>query len=69
MSSTEELNIGDERLVGADAIAAFRGEPVERIRYLIRRGLIPIYREGSRIVASRRVLREHHLQAAKGEAA
>jgi hypothetical protein len=61
MSNTDNLNIASDRLNGAEAIAAFRGEPVHRTRYLIRKGLLPVAREGERIVASKRVLREHYI--------
>jgi hypothetical protein len=40
-------NIADDRLVGAEAIAKFRGEPIRRTRYLIERGAIPFGREGN----------------------
>ena len=62
-----DLDFSSDRLVGTEAIAEFRGETVERTRYLIRRNLIPTYREGTRIIASRRVLLEHHIRASKGE--
>jgi hypothetical protein len=65
MSNIDELNVGNDRLVGAEAIAEFRGEDVARTSYLIRCGRIPVYREGRLIVASRRTLREHHLEASK----
>jgi hypothetical protein len=61
-----DLDFCSDRLVGSNAIAEFRGEPVERTRYLIRRNLIPTYREGTRIIASRRVLLEHHIRASRG---
>jgi hypothetical protein len=66
-SPTDNLSIADDRLVGAKAIAEFRGEKIERTRYLLRLGLIPVYREGAAIIASKRVLREHHLAAASGK--
>jgi hypothetical protein len=56
-SKTETL--ADDRLVGAEAIAEFRGEQVRRTRYLLERGDIPHGREGNLFVASKRVLREH----------
>ena len=72
MPNIDELSVADDRLVGAREIAQFRGEPIARTRYLIRRGLIPFYREGATIVASRRALREQHIEASSpksGEAA
>ena len=46
--------IADDRLVGADAIARFRGEQPRKTRYLIDKGLLPVGREGNLIVASKR---------------
>jgi hypothetical protein len=64
---TDSLDLANDILRGAEAIAAFTGDPVERVRYLIRRNLIPHYRQGSRICASKRVLMDRHLQAASGK--
>jgi hypothetical protein len=63
----DSLDIASDRLDGADAIAAFRGEPVHRTRYLIRKGLIPVAHEGVRIVGSKRRLREHYFAATSGK--
>ena len=65
----DSLDIASDRLDGAQAIADFRGEELHRTRYLIRKNLIPYAREGERIVASKRALREHWLRATSGEAA
>ena len=65
----ETLDIASDRLNGAEAIAAFRGEPLHRTRYLIRIGAIPVAREGERIVASKRALLEHWRKTTSGEAA
>ena len=67
--SADNLDLANDILRRAEAIAAFTGDPVERVRYLVRRNLIPHYRQGSRICASKQVLRDRHLQAARGEAA
>ena len=56
------------KLVGAAAIAEFLGEPILRARYLLRIGALPHYREGKIFCASKQVLREHHLEAARGAA-
>jgi hypothetical protein len=69
MADTDNLDIASDRLDGAEEIAAFRGEPVHRTRYLIRRGLLPVAREGERIIGSKRVLREHYAKATSGKAA
>jgi hypothetical protein len=50
-------DIAADRLVGVQAIASFRGEEPRRTRYLIERGVIPVGREGERIVASKQRLR------------
>jgi hypothetical protein len=62
----EALNLKRDILRGAQAIADFRGEALDRTRYLIRKGLIPTYREGGIICASKRVLIEHHMKRAGG---
>jgi hypothetical protein len=69
MSDTDNLDIASDRLDGAEAIAAFRGEPIHRTRYLIRKGLIPVAHEGERIVGSKRRLREHYIAATSGKSA
>jgi hypothetical protein len=64
---TPPVDLGDDRLVGVEAIAAFRGEPLARTRHLIRIRAFPFYREGRIIVASKVALREDHLrQASRG---
>jgi hypothetical protein len=68
----QKLNLGEDRLYGAREIARHRNEAVERTRYLIAQGIIPVYREGASLVASKYVLNKVHLAAAaaaKGEAA
>ena len=63
----ESETIADDRLVGAEAIARFRGEPVRRTRYLVERGELPHGREGNIIVASKRALRRHWEQQTAAE--
>ena len=65
MSDNDSLDIAQDRLNGAAAIAKFRGEQLHRTRYLIRMKLIPVAREGERIIASKRALREHYIAATK----
>jgi hypothetical protein len=65
----DNLNIADDRLNGAEEIAKFRGEPVHRTRYLIRKKMIPVAFEGERIVGSKRRLREHYIAATSGKSA
>jgi hypothetical protein len=69
MSHAESLDIAEDRLDGAEAIAAFRGEPVHRTRYLIRKGLLPVAHEGERIIGSKRRLREHYIESTSGKTA
>lgn len=58
------LNLSKDCLRGAAAIAKFRGESLNRTRYLIRKRIIPTYREGGIICASKQALIEHHMKAA-----
>jgi hypothetical protein len=58
-----DLQISADKLNTAQEIAEFLGEDLGRVRYLIRASLIPIGREGRRIIASRRALREHYAKA------
>jgi hypothetical protein len=67
ITNANDLDIAEDRLNGAEAIAAFRGEPVFRTRYLIRKGLLPVAREGQRIVGSKRVLRAHYVAGVSGK--
>jgi hypothetical protein len=62
----ETLILKRDILRGAQAIADFRGEALDRTRYLIRKKLIPTYREGGIICASKRALIEHHVRLAAG---
>jgi hypothetical protein len=64
----ETLNLKRDILRGAQAIADFRGEALDRTRYLIRKKLIPTYREGGIICASKRVLVAHHMKQAVADA-
>jgi hypothetical protein len=57
-----------DKLRTAQEIAEFLGEPVDRVRYVIRNGLIPYGREGRRIIASRSALLEHYVRATRGRA-
>ncbi|HSA80824.1 MAG TPA: hypothetical protein VLE23_08365 [Geminicoccaceae bacterium] len=62
-------SIADDKLDGVAAIAAFRGEPVRRCRYLIELGELPVGREGNWIIASRRVLLDDLRRKTGGAAA
>lgn len=59
--------LADDRLIGVNAIAKFRGEPRRRTQYLIDSGQLPHAREGKRIVASKRVLLAHWTKLTGGE--
>jgi len=50
--------LADDRLVGVNAIAAYRGETPRRTRYLIEIGELPVGKEGNIYVASKRGLDE-----------
>jgi hypothetical protein len=64
----DTLNIADDRLNGAQEIADFRGEPIHRMRYLLRHNLIAgVWREGERYIGSKRAIRENFLAAARGK--
>jgi hypothetical protein len=69
IETLDTLDIASDRLDGAQATADFRGEPLHRTRYLIRKGLIHVSREGERIVASKRALRQQWRKATNGEVA
>jgi hypothetical protein len=55
-----DLDIASDRLDGEQAIADFIGRPLQRTRYMIRYGFLPVMREGRRITASKRALRAHY---------
>jgi hypothetical protein len=57
---TEPFSLADDRLVGVEAIAAFRGEPRRRTQYLLDKGVIPAGKEGNIFIASKQVLIAHH---------
>jgi hypothetical protein len=59
--------VGDDKLVGTEAIAAELGVSRRRAQYYIEKGLIPVGRFGVRYVASKRRLREHFEALAAGE--
>jgi hypothetical protein len=65
----EVTSIAADRTEGARAIAAFLGVTERQARWRIDRGLIPHAREGERIVASRRALRDHWRRATSGSGA
>jgi hypothetical protein len=67
MHPEEADDLAADRLVGAEAIAEYRGEPVRRTRHLLDLNLIPHGKEGRLIVASKRKLREHWAQTTGGD--
>jgi hypothetical protein len=60
--------VAEDKLRGVSAIAQFRGDSVRRTYYLCERRLIPVGKEGSLYVASKRQLRAHHEKLTRGEA-
>ena len=69
----DDLIISQDKLRGCEEIAEFLGENLQRVKYMVRHGLLPVGKEGTsknaRVIASRRVLRRHYLAAVGGEAA
>jgi hypothetical protein len=65
----DDIAPAQDRIEGAQAIAAFLGMTRRQVHWRIDRGLIPHAREGERIVASKRALREHWRKVTSGEAA
>jgi hypothetical protein len=51
--------LGEELLIGADAIAAYLGQPVRRVRHWINIRAIPLMKVGALWAATRTNLREH----------
>jgi len=62
-------DVEEDVLRGVVTIAAFRGEKPHRTQYLIEQKQIPVGKEGTRYIASKRRLIEHHLKSTSGEAA
>jgi hypothetical protein len=60
-------DVGEDRLRGAGQIAAFLQESVRRVRYLAERGILPVGKEGSALVASKARLRAYHRRITGGE--
>jgi hypothetical protein len=65
----EEIDIGEDRLTGIEAIAKFRKEPKRRTTYLLETGQLPAGKEGRIWIASKRRLREHYEQLTAGNGA
>ena len=62
-------DVGSDRLRGISRIAQFLHEPARRVSYLVERGIIPVGREGTHIVASKARLRAWHREITHGEVA
>lgn len=60
--STAGKDVGEDRLRGARQIAAFLHESKRRVTYLAERGILPIGKEGSALVASKQRLRRYHAE-------
>jgi hypothetical protein len=62
-------SVADDKLNGADEIAAELDEPIWRIYYLWKlRRLSGVYKDGNRLIGSKRVLRRtHHNRARTGK--
>jgi hypothetical protein len=62
-------DIGSDRLRGVPNIAKFLKEDERRVAYLIERGILPVGREGTAIVASKARLRAYHRKITGGDEA
>ncbi|HEX2525291.1 MAG TPA: hypothetical protein VHL31_03190 [Geminicoccus sp.] len=69
MDSSAKLAPADDLLQGAEAIAAFVGEPRRRTIYLLEKGLLPAGKLGTRWVASKQRLTEFYARLTVGQAA
>jgi hypothetical protein len=56
----QDTSLADDLLRGIKAIAAFIGENERRVYYMAERGYLPVGREGSTYVASKRALLAHY---------
>jgi hypothetical protein len=70
----EGIGIGEDRLEGASAIARHifgNDDPraVRRAFHLAERNLIPVGREGGRLVASKKLLNAHYAKLIGGQVA
>ena len=63
------LALADDNLDGANAIAAFIGQPRRRTIYLLECGYIPAGKIGNRWTASKRKIRAHYDAVTGGRAA
>ena len=54
------IDIKNDRLPDVSAMAAFWGVDKQRMRYLIRRNIVPAGREGNLIIGSKAQLRERY---------
>ncbi len=59
----------DDRLDGAVAIAEFTGIALKRVFYLAEKRLIPVAKEGGRLIASKKTLRAHYEKLTGGATA
>lgn len=63
-----DIGSGADRLVGAEAIANFTGEPLRRTRWLLEKKLIPAGQVGRIWYGSKAVLRQHYASVTSGQA-
>ena len=64
----DDASVAADKISSVAKIAEYIGEPLRRTQYLCERGIIPVGKEGSRYVASRRRLRAHYEKLTSGEA-
>jgi hypothetical protein len=64
----KQVNLSEDLLDGAEAIAEFTGKPVRRVYYLATKGVLAgVYKEGSRLIGSKAAMREAHERKARGK--
>jgi hypothetical protein len=68
-TDSADNDVGSDRLRGVPSIAKFMNEDKRRVSYLIERGILPVGREGTAIIASKARLRRYHRESTGGEAA
>jgi hypothetical protein len=60
--------LADDFLDGMKEISRFTGKPARRCYYLAEKNLLPgVFKEGSRWVGLKSVIRERYVNAARGE--
>ena len=69
MTTTLQNDLADDLCRGAEAIAAFTGEPVRRVRYMLEMGDLPAFKLRGRWYLRKSKYRERIAELEAGEAA